>query len=141
MSWSTPTLKALRALNRDNVTANLRSGPMIPNSVLRVMADSNAGLAYLTLLFIQWLSLQLLPDTAEDEWLIRWANIKGVPIGNASYASGTVTISGLEDTVVPQDAFDGADRKRAWRPADHPVSGHGGHDRWATVRRQCRSRP
>ncbi len=105
MPWSTPTLQALRSLNRDNVTAQLRSGPMIPNSVLRVMADSNAGLAFLTLLYLQWLSLQLLPDTSEDDWLIRWANIKGVPIGDATYASGSMTIDGIEGTPIPQDAI------------------------------------
>jgi len=35
------------------------------------MADANAGLGYLTLLYIDWLAKQLLPDTAETEWLDR----------------------------------------------------------------------
>jgi uncharacterized phage protein gp47/JayE len=104
MPWQTPTLTQLRALNRDNVTAQLRSGPMIPNSVLRVMADSNAGLGYLTLLYLNWLALQFLPDTAEDEWLARWANLKNVPVGNASYASGSITITGIVGIILPQGA-------------------------------------
>lgn len=104
MPWQTPTLEELRALNRDNVQAKLRSGPMIPNSVLRVMSDSNAGLAYLVLLYIDWLAKQLMPDTAEAEWLDRFGNI-WKPGGSgrkpATYAAITATASGIVGTTVP----------------------------------------
>jgi uncharacterized phage protein gp47/JayE len=69
MPWTTPTLAEVRALNRDFVRSHLRSGSLIPNSALRVLADGNAGLAHLTLQYIDWLSRQLLPDTAEGDWL------------------------------------------------------------------------
>jgi uncharacterized phage protein gp47/JayE len=100
MPWQTPTLQALRALNRDNVTAKLRSGPIIPNSVLRVMSDGNAGLAYLTLLYLNWLALQLMPDTAEKEWLDRFGNIWVGGRKAANFASGTALLTGIALTPV-----------------------------------------
>jgi uncharacterized phage protein gp47/JayE len=100
MPWQTPTLEQLRSLNRDNVQSELRSGPLIPNSVIRVMADSNAGLAYLTLLYLNWLALQLMPDTAETEWLDRFATIWVGGRKPATFASGTVTVTGLPNLVL-----------------------------------------
>lgn len=107
MPWVTPTLAALRALNRDNVTAQLRSGPLVPNSVTRVLADANAGMAYLVLLYLDWLSKQLLPDTAEHEWLDRHAAIwlTNVDSSNgrkvATFAVGTIDVIGLPGIVLP----------------------------------------
>ena len=69
MPWTTPPLDDVRKQNRDYITARLHSAAMVPNSVLRVLSDANAGLAFLVLLYIDWLALQLLPDTAETEWL------------------------------------------------------------------------
>lgn len=102
MPFTIPTLEEARALNRDFITAKLNAGAMIPNSALRVLADSNAGLAYLTLLYVKWLSGQFLPDTAEEEWLTRHANI-WLAGGKkaASYSSGTVTVTGDEGSFIP----------------------------------------
>jgi uncharacterized phage protein gp47/JayE len=104
MPWVTPTLESLRTLNRDNVQSQLRSGPMVPNSVMRVMSDANAGLGYLTLLYIDWLSKQLLPDTAETQWLDRHAAI-WLPNGGrkaATFANGVINFTGSTGTAVPQ---------------------------------------
>lgn len=107
MPWVTPTLEQLRTLNKGYITGQLHSVPMIPNSVLRVMSDANSGLAYLTLLYINWVALQLLPDTAEQEWLDRHADIwlvnddgtKGRKLAN--FASGTATATGLPNVTLP----------------------------------------
>jgi uncharacterized phage protein gp47/JayE len=102
MPWTTPSLDDVRKQNRDYITARLHSAPMVPNSVLRVLADGNAGLAYLVLLYIDWLSLQLLPDTAETEWLDRHAQI-WIPPGRkaATFAGGSVTVTGINGAVIP----------------------------------------
>jgi uncharacterized phage protein gp47/JayE len=105
MPWVTPSLEQLRSQNRDNVTAQLRSGPMIPNSVLRVMADGNAGLGYLTLLYLNWLALQLLPDTAETEWLDRFGNIWVGGRKTSTYASGVAGFFGLYGVVIPSGSM------------------------------------
>ena len=61
---------------RDAIRGNLPGADAsIPNSVLRVMSDAMGALCHLTLQFIDWLALQLLPDTAEHEWLDRHGNI------------------------------------------------------------------
>ena len=101
MPWVTPSLPDLRALGRDNVSAGLNGGAPIPNSALRVLTDSNSGLAYLNLKYIDWLANQLLPDTAETSWLDRHANIwvGGRKLG--AFASGTVTFTGTAGAVVP----------------------------------------
>lgn len=111
MPWETPTLQQLRELNRDNVVAKLRSGPLIPNSGLRIIADANSGLGFLCLLYLDWLAKQLLPDTAEAEWLDRWATLflsnadgtKGRK--KASFSGGWISISGLHGTPIPQGSI------------------------------------
>jgi uncharacterized phage protein gp47/JayE len=101
MPWPTMTLQQLRMLNANNITAQLQSQPLIPNSSLRVMADANAGLCYQTLLYLNWLALQLMPDTAETEWLDRFGTIWVGGRKAATYASGTVTCTGIIDIAVP----------------------------------------
>jgi uncharacterized phage protein gp47/JayE len=71
------------------------------------MSDSQGALCHLTLQYIDWLALQLLPDTAEAEWLDRHGNIwlvnSDLTTGRklATLASGTVTLTGVPFTVVP----------------------------------------
>jgi uncharacterized phage protein gp47/JayE len=78
---------------------------MVPNSVLRVMSDSNAGLAYLTLLYIDWLAKQLMPDTAETEWLDRFGDIwrpGGTARKAATFATGILNMQAtVAGTVLP----------------------------------------
>jgi uncharacterized phage protein gp47/JayE len=101
MPWTSPTLQEVRKQNRDFVTGRLRSGAMLPNSVLRVLSDGNAGLAYLVLLYIDWLSKQLLPDTAETEWLDRQANIWVGGRKTPSFSVGVFTVTGIADSILP----------------------------------------
>ena len=108
MPWATPTLREVRSIVRDHVRGSLPGADAsVPNSVLRVVSDTQGALCHLTLLYIDWLSLQLLPDTAETEWLDRHGQIWLVnadgSIGRkqATYASGTVTFTGVTGSVVP----------------------------------------
>jgi uncharacterized phage protein gp47/JayE len=102
MSWTTPTLENVRQQTRDFITGQLNSGSMIPNSVLRVIADAMSGLAYLCLLYLDYLSQQFLPDTANDDWLKnRHSQIWLGGYKQASFASGTATFTGIAGRVVP----------------------------------------
>jgi uncharacterized phage protein gp47/JayE len=76
---------------------------MIPNSGLRVMSDANAALAQLTMLYIDWLARQLLPDTAEKDFLDRHAAIWLPNNGrkSATLANGGATITGITGKVLP----------------------------------------
>lgn len=102
MPWFTPTLKDVRKLSRDLTVAYLPGADAsVPNSVLRVVSDNNAALAHENLLYLDWLALQLMPDTAEAEWLDRFAQIWLGGRKAATYALGTVTFTGIDGTVVP----------------------------------------
>jgi uncharacterized phage protein gp47/JayE len=108
MPWATPALKEVRSLVRDHIRGSLPGADAsIPNSVLRVLSDGQAALCHLTLQFIDWLALQLLPDSAEVEWLDRhgdiWLTNADGSTGRkmATLAHGTVEFVGLVQVVVP----------------------------------------
>ena len=69
----------------------------MPNSVLRVLADNQGALCHLKLQYLDWLARQLLPDTAETEWLDRHGDIWLVNADGttgrklATLAAGTVS--------------------------------------------------
>lgn len=108
MPWITPTLRQTRELVRDEITAALSGAILIGNNVLRVMADAKAGLAHLVLRYIDWLALQLLPDTAETEWLDRhgaiWLTNSDGTIGRkaATYSEGTALVTGTAGLTIPE---------------------------------------
>jgi uncharacterized phage protein gp47/JayE len=106
--WNTPTLKQVRQIVRDDVGAAFGGAVILGNSVLRIMSDAVAGLGHLVLRYIDWLARQLLPDTAETEWLDRHGDIWLINSDGstgrkgATYASGTVTVTGTYLTLIPQ---------------------------------------
>ena len=76
MPWTTPTLSTVRGLVRDSIRRRCPgSDATVPNSVLRVLSDSQGALYHPRLQYLDWLSLQLLPDTAETKWLDRHGQI------------------------------------------------------------------
>jgi uncharacterized phage protein gp47/JayE len=76
MPWTTPTLRDVRSAVRDSVRGRLPGADAnVPNSVLRVISDAMGALCHLVLQYIDWLAKQLLPDTAETEWLDRHGDI------------------------------------------------------------------
>jgi uncharacterized phage protein gp47/JayE len=108
MPWSTPALKDVRILVRDQVRAKARGADAaIPNSVMRVICDACAALCHLTLQYVDWLAKQLMPDTAEKEWLDRharmWLTNADGTTGRklATIAVGEVNLTGAAWTLVP----------------------------------------
>lgn len=107
MPWVTPTLRQVRTMVRDDIIAAFSGAVNIGNSVLRVMADTNAGLGHLVLRYVDWIARQMLPDTAEREWLDRHGDIWLVNADSstgrksATFASGFVTATGVNGTIVP----------------------------------------
>src|SRR5580765_5056827 len=108
MPWQTPTLRDVRGMVRDLIKGSLPGADAsIPNSVLRVLSDNQGALCHLVLRYIDWLALQLLPDTAETEWLDRHGDIWLVKADgttgrkSATYAEGVVTATGLQGIDVP----------------------------------------
>jgi uncharacterized phage protein gp47/JayE len=83
------------------------------------MSDTQGALCFLTLEYIDWLALQLLPDTAETEWLDRHGNIWLVNADGttgrkqATMATGTVAATGLDGSPIPAGALLGAGTQNA----------------------------
>jgi uncharacterized phage protein gp47/JayE len=111
MPWSTPTLADVRSMVRDFIRGTLPGADAtIPNSVLRVISDAQGGMAHLNLQYIDWLALQLLPDTAETVWLDRhgaiWLVNSDNTIGRkiSTFSQGTVSFTGFPGSIVPAGA-------------------------------------
>jgi uncharacterized phage protein gp47/JayE len=109
MPWETPTLRQVRSLVRDSIRASLPGADaLVPNSVLRVLSDNQGALCHLNLQYQDWLARQLMPDSAEVEWLDRHGDIWLVNADGttgrkmATLAQGTVEItSALFGITVP----------------------------------------
>ncbi len=102
MTWTVPTLKDLRKQVRDYIVARVPGADAnIPNSPLRVISDNQAGFASLALDFIRWISKQMLPDTAESEWLQRHGDIWLGGRKAGTYAEGFASFTGTEGVVIP----------------------------------------
>ncbi|KAL6953375.1 hypothetical protein U1Q18_052069 [Sarracenia purpurea var. burkii] len=77
------------------------TAPILPASVLSVLARVFAGAAHLHWGFLEWIARQVFPDTAEAEYLERWAAVYGIYRTPATYASAEVQVSGTNGTVLP----------------------------------------
>jgi uncharacterized phage protein gp47/JayE len=93
MPWSTPTLREVRSLVRDNIRGSLPGADAsVPNSVLRVMSDAQGGLCHLVLQY-EWL------DRHGDIWLTNADGTTGRKV--ATLAQGTLNFTGIAGTVIP----------------------------------------
>jgi uncharacterized phage protein gp47/JayE len=107
LPWETPTLREVRSLVRDAIRAKLPGADaLLPNSVLRVLSDNQGALCHLTLQYVDWLALQLLPDTAEVEWLDRHGDIWLINADGSTgrkvstLAEGRVVITGISGGII-----------------------------------------
>lgn len=114
MPFQRPTLIELK----ERVAADLDS--RLPGSDARlrrsntaIIATVHAGAVHGLHGHLEYLSKQILPDTAEEEYLERWASIWGVARKEAAAAAGTVTFTGTNGAVIaagtPLQRSDGAE--------------------------------
>lgn len=102
MPFSRPTLRAL--VDRAIADFNARlpgADARLPMSNLNVLSHVHGAAAHGLYGYIDWLSRQILPDTAESEYLARWAGVWGVARTPAAPASGSATASGSSGAVIP----------------------------------------
>ena len=111
MPFERPTLTTLigRAISDietrlDGSDARLRRS--FENVIARVVAGAAHGLHG----HLVFLSKQIFPDTAESKFLRRWAGIWGKPPKDPAKATGIVTATGIDTTVIAQGT--------AWTRAD-----------------------
>ena len=102
MPWNRPSLTKLHErVARDFSAHLLDGGTLLQQSVLGALAKVWAGSCHTMHAFFAWAFPQMHPDTAEGEFLQRWAAIWGVKAKDAAHASGPVPLRGLSGTLVP----------------------------------------
>lgn len=101
MPFDRPTLAALKTQAKEEVASRLGLGALLPRSPLAVLATVEAGQAHLLHGHLAYLARQLFPDSAEAEYLDRWAGIWAVVRKAATYAAGAVDLTGSAAATVP----------------------------------------
>lgn len=102
MAFSRPTLSDLINRAFADIQSRLPGADVsLRRSNLNVLSRVHAGVVHGLYGFIDWLSKQLIYDTAEAEYLERWASIWGVNRIPASFATGTATVTGTDGVVIP----------------------------------------
>lgn len=79
MPFNRPTLTELRERNKAFVESELEDiGALLRFSNLRVIADADAGMAWLHYGYLDWIAKQAVPYTATDEHLAAWGAMKSI---------------------------------------------------------------
>lgn len=105
MSFSRPTLGALTRDAQAALLAQLPgTDPTLRRSNLWVIARVFAGLQHLVYGFLDWIFRQVIPDTAEGEYLDRWCRIYAIARKPAASAAGNVVLTGINGTTIAAGA-------------------------------------
>lgn len=111
MPFNRPLLPDLINRTRNDVVSRLNSPNVLRRSDAEVYTQVIAGVAHSLYGYLDWLSSQLIYDTAEDKMLERWASIWGLTRSMPTSASGTATFTGNPGAVIPfgtiVSSFDG----------------------------------
>lgn len=129
MSWDRPTLKILHSRISGDISARLLDGgTILTRSVLATLAKVWAGACHGMYAFFAWLFPQVFVDTAEDEFMARWAAVWNIERKPASSASGAVLVTGIDGATLPAGTLyiNNATQQQYRVAADVPlVSGQG----------------
>ena len=102
MPITRPSLSTLISRIQGDIQGGIAStAPLLPNSILNVLARVFAGSSHLLWGYLTWISEQVMPDTADADYLERWAAVYGVYRIPASYAAGEVLVSGSNGITIP----------------------------------------
>lgn len=101
MTFNRPTLTELQERTAADLATSLGLGALLPRSVLRALAEAQAGVAHSLHGHLAALALEVVPLTASSDVLDQWAGVWGVQRKAATYASGLVTFTGSDGTAVP----------------------------------------
>lgn len=95
MPFNRPALADLITRAQADIESRLPGADAsLRRSLLNVLARIHAGSVHALYGYLDWLAKQLMPDTAEAEHLERWSSIWGVNRLAATYATGTITLTG-----------------------------------------------
>ncbi len=88
MPYERPDLLALIDRAQADMDSRLDGAPWLRRRLLAVLARMQGGVAHGLYGYLDWLALQLMPDTAELEHLNRWSSIWGIRRKQATKAQG-----------------------------------------------------
>ncbi len=102
MPYLSPTFTELKQqVLSDIQSSNFITGGLLPKSVLRCLAYSQAEMGYEQSRYIDWIALQATPFTATGEYLQAWAGLRAIYRIDASYSHATVAFTGTVGTNIP----------------------------------------
>lgn len=111
MAFNRPSLTTLIARVKSDLAAIPGTSPRLRYTVEGVLAAAMAGLAHGLYGYIDKAVDQMFPDTADSEYMRRWAALYNVlPIAATAAKSPTVTITGTNGSVCPAGTL--------WKRAD-----------------------
>lgn len=105
MSFTRPDLPTL--INRAEADIETRlpgADARLRRSNLNVLARVHSGAAHGLYGYLEWISRQVIIDTADGDMLERHASIWGVERKAASPAVGNITVTGSNGSIVPADS-------------------------------------
>ena len=100
MSFSRPTLTDLVTRIGNDIASRLEADEVLRRADAVVYGRVMAGVSHGLYGFIEWLANQVIPDTADEEFLERWASIWGVPREAAAAATGNVSFTVSSGAVI-----------------------------------------
>jgi len=106
MPFEKPTLTNLNDAAIADIEARLPGADArLRRSNLNVLATTSAGANHGVYGFIDWAKEQMLVDTAETEMLDRHGAVWNVARLAATFATGSVDFTGIDNTVIPKDTL------------------------------------
>ena len=101
MPFSRPLLTDLINRTQNDIVSRLPNADLLRYSNAEVFTKALAGIAHGLYGYLDWLSSQLIYDTAETFMLERWASIWGISRLAATQATGTDTFAGSIGAAIP----------------------------------------
>ena len=105
MSWIRPTLETIIDRAKSDIKSAVSVTSILRRSFLEALAKVIGGVAHLLHGHLYWMSRQIFPDQADQEYLERWASIYGFERKAATYGKYQVDITGTNGSVLPADTI------------------------------------
>ncbi|GJH05043.1 baseplate J/gp47 family protein [Paraburkholderia terrae] len=92
--FNRPALTDIVARTRGDLLTRLTQDELLRRADAEINTRVLAGASHEIHGYLDWISLQIIYDTADDELLVRWASIWKVERKDAQFASGNVLVTG-----------------------------------------------
>lgn len=102
MPWPRPTLDEIRSDLYADIESRLPGlDPLPRHSMVGALATACAGALHELYGYLAWIAEQAIPDTAEAEYVERWAGMWGLARTAAISARGSIAVTGTAAAIVP----------------------------------------